>query len=116
MGTFTDKVSDEEVAALHTKIKKLVQETDHYSKKNLLYNTKFIKVNNFSADDDEIKQQRSLIESLLQDRFRRYQIPARWFVLSICLKLAAKNLGTFELSFSKCVELGGRFGMTEDTV
>ena len=116
VGTFVDKVSKEEVAALHTQIKKLVQETDHYTKKNLLYDTKFLEVNNFSAEDDEINQQRSLIENLLRTRFRKYQIPARWLMLSICLKLVAKKLHSFELSLSKCVEIGGRFGMTEETV
>ena len=116
VGTFADKVSDTEVTTLHTQIKNQVQETDHYTKKNLLYDTKFLEVNNFSGKDDELKEQRLLVENVLRTRFKKYQIPARWLILSICLKLVAKKLGTFEVSFSKCVEIGSRFGMTEETI
>ena len=116
-GTFADKVSDKEVAELHHQIKKLVQETDHYTKKNLLYDTKPLKINNYSAENDELKEQRSFIVKLLQRRFRKYQIPARWLMLSICLKLLAQKLNTFELSFTNCVQIGRRcFGMNEETV
>ena len=116
VGTFADKVSDEEVVALHAQIKQQVKETDYYTKKNLLYDTKFLEVDNLSAKDDEIMMQRSLIEGLLRDKFRKYQIPARWLMLSICLKLVAKKLNTFELSFSDCVEIGHHFEMTEEAV
>ena len=116
IGTFADKVNAEEVASLHSQIKQKVQETDHYQKKNLLYDTKFLEVNNLSAKDDEILMQRSLIEGLLRDKFRKYQIPTRWLMLSICLKLVAKKLKTFELSFKDTIKIGSKFGMTEETV
>ena len=116
VGTFADKVSDQEVTTLHTQIKQKLQETDYYKNKSHFFYTKFLEVNNFSARDNEIKEQRSLIEGLLRDRFRKYRIPVRWLMLSICLKLLAKELHTYEISFSDCLAIGSRFEMTEDTV
>ena len=117
VGTFYDQLNNEEVVeSIECQLKEQMQGTDFYDG-GLLSTTKFLRVNNMSAKEEEIDQQRNHIETLLRTRFRKYQIPARWLMLSVCLKLLAKELNTFEVPFSDCVKLGQQmFGMSEKMV
>ena len=117
VGTFYDQLEDEEIVeSIESQLKEQVQGTDFYDD-GLLSTTKFLRVNNMSSKEEVIDQHRNHIENLLRTRFRKYQIPARWLMLSVCLKLLAKELNTYEVSFSDCVKLGQQmFGMSEKMV
>ena len=117
VGTFYDQLKDEEVVeSIESRFKEHVQGIDFYDD-GLLSTTELLRVNNVSAKEGEIDQQRNHIETLLQTRFWKYQIPARWIMLSVCLKLLAKELNTSEVPFSDCVKLGQQmFGMSEKMV
>ena len=69
----------------------------------------FFQVNNKSGSAEEIIRYRKIIQRLLEEKFRKYDIPASWLGLSICLKNLATNRDTYKVSFEDCVELGSRY-------
>ena len=115
VGTFADKVKREDMDDIDRELEKHLQETDFY-KDGLIYDKKFLKVNNMSADEKEITKQRELLETIIQNKIPKYEIPTRWLTLSICLKLLARKKGKHEVSFVDCVKLGKRFEMDEKMV
>ena len=117
VGTFVDKLiqKKENADEIDQQLKGLVEDTDFF-KKGLLYSKECLKVNNYDAEEQEIIEHRSLVEKLLTERFQKFQIPARWLTLSVCLKLLAKKLSTFEVSFKDCVEIGRHSQMSENMV
>ena len=69
----------------------------------------FFQVNNRSGSEEEIARYRKIIQRLVEKKFRKYDIPASWLGLSICLKILATNRDTYKVSFEDCVELGTRY-------
>ena len=100
---------------LITTSKQQLEETD-FVNDGLVYSTSFLQVNNYSASDIEIEHHRNLLKDILEKKFRKYEIPARWLTLSICLKILARKEKRHEVSFDDCVELGSHLGMKEDMV
>ena len=77
----------------------------------------FFQVNNRSGSEEEISRYRKVIQMLVEEKFRKYDIPASWLGLSICLKILATNRDTYKVSFEDCVELGSRhFKLTRQEV
>ena len=116
VGTFKDKIKDEIfIEKLDSQVKVQLDATDFY-KKGLVVQTNFLRVNNYSAPETEIDNQRRLFEGILK-RFPKYVIPTRWLALSICLKLLARIENKYEVSFDDCVKLGKQLlGMKEEMV
>ena len=73
-------------------------------------------VNNLSAEEGEIEKHRDLLEKILKKNFREYEIPAQWLMLSICLKLLARNQKKYHISIDDCVKLGKHFDMDANMV
>ena len=69
----------------------------------------FFQVNNKSGSEQEIARYRKIIQRLVEEKFRKYDIPASWLGLSICLKILSTNRDTYKVSFEDCVELGSRY-------
>ena len=116
VGTFSDEVEDEkELKSIDNQLKKQLEVTDFFNE-GLIHSKSFLRVNNFSAEDSEIQEQRNLLEEILERKFHRYEIPTRWLTLSICLKLLSRREEKFEISFDDCVKLGSRLSMKEDMV
>ena len=115
VGTFRDEIKDDKkLAEVDSQLKKQLEETDFCD--GLIHSKSFLRVNNDSAPELEIKQQRELLEKLLKEKFQRYKIPTRWLILSICLKLLARRENQHHISFDDCVELGRRLGMKREMV
>ena len=117
VGTFKDKIKDENfLEKLDSQVKLQLDATDFY-KKGLVFRTNFLRVNNYSAPETEIEDQRRLFEVIFKQRFHKYVIPTRWLALSICLKLLARVENKYEVSFDDCVKLGNQLlGMKEEMV
>ena len=115
IGTFADKIVNEsELDNIDAQLKQHLEMTDFVDE--LVHTKKFLHVNNYDADDTEIKEHRKLLEDIIEKRFCKYEIPARWLVLSICIKLLARIEGRYEVSFDDCAKLGGCLGMRADMV
>ena len=116
VGTFRDEIKDKNLMdKIDSELKQKLEKTNFFDK-GLLHSTSFLQVNNYSAPKSEIKVHRRLIEDLLEKKFRKYEIPARWLTLSICLKLLAQRERRHEVSFDDCAKLGSRLGMNRGMV
>ena len=73
-------------------------------------------LNNKSGSEQEITRYRKVIQELVEQKFRKYDIPASWLGLSICLKILANKRETYKVSFDDCVELGKHFNMSRQEV
>ncbi|XP_064402940.1 uncharacterized protein LOC135348600 isoform X3 [Halichondria panicea] len=76
----------------------------------------FFRVNNKNGGEKEIVIYRKRLEELIANRFRKYKIPVRWLMLSICLKLLAIEEGGHFVSLKYCNEIGELFEMTSKQV
>ena len=116
IGTFRDEIKDQkQLDSIDRQLKQQLEETDFF-KDGLIYSNSILQVNNFSASETEIENQRKLLEQILETKFQKYQVPIRWLTLSICLKLLARMEKRHIVSFEDCVVLGRRNGMTEEMV
>ena len=116
VGTFRDKINDDkELNDIDEQIKKQLEVTDFF-KDGLIHSKSFLRVDNYSAEENEIEDHRNLLRDIFEKRFHKYDIPTRWLTLSIHLKLLARKERRHEVSFDDCVKLGDRLGMKEDMV
>ena len=116
VGTFRDEIKDEiSLENINSQLEQRLKETDFF-KDGLIHSKSFLEVNNYSAPENEIESHRKLLEDILEKKFRKYEIPTRWLILSICLKLLARLENKHEVSFNDCVRLGSRLGMAEEMV
>ena len=76
----------------------------------------FFQVNNRSGSEKEIARYRKIIQKLVEEKFRKYDIPASWLGLSICLKILAIKKETCEVSFEDCAKLGKHFRLNKEEV
>ncbi|XP_064388252.1 uncharacterized protein LOC135336416 isoform X2 [Halichondria panicea] len=117
VGTFFDEVKNkEEIELTNQQLNERLKGTAFY-KEGLLHRKSFsLLVNNMSAEDSEIEAHRKKLETILTEKFRKYEIPTQWLMLSICLKLLARNQNKYHVSFADCVKLGKYLNMDEDMV
>ena len=121
-GTFADKIDESNsirLTATESTLKSVFEQTafcqsDHISFPNPSHpkhtnSQVFFQVNNRSGSEEEIARYRKIIQRLVEERFRKYDIPASWLGLSICLKILATNRDTYKVSFEDCAELGSRY-------
>ena len=116
MGTFLDEVNDKDIDLSNKQIMKRLEDTAFYKEGLILNNSFTLLVNNMSGDDSEIDNHRKKLEEILTAKFRKYQIPTQWLLLSICLKLLARNQNKYHVSFQDCVKLGEYNNMDEEMV
>ena len=116
VGTFLDKVNDEEIKLTNHQLKERLEETAFYKEGLILRNSFSLLVNNMSAEVSEIEGHRNKLEKILTAKFRKYQIPTQWLMLSICLKVLARNQKKYHVSFADCVKLGKYLDMDEEMV
>ncbi|XP_064386202.1 uncharacterized protein LOC135334795 isoform X2 [Halichondria panicea] len=123
VGTFLDEIQNDlqrNLDKINGQLEERLKNTAFFEE-GLVHRIKLSKddsllVNNVSAKEGEIEKHRDLLEKIPKDYFREYQIPAQWLMLSICLKLLARNQNKYHISFDDCVKLGKHIGMDEDMV
>ena len=76
----------------------------------------FFPVNNQTGTEHEILTYRKMIHDIVEQKFRKYDIPTSWLGLSICLKILATKRHTYKVSLDDCVELGEHFKMNRKEV
>ena len=128
-GTFADKITKEgsqELTKTESSLRLLLKRTKFYQSGLVSFpNPKhpehtdgqvFFRVNNKTGSKEEITRYRKIIQELVEQRFRKYDIPASWLGLSICLKILANNRETYKVSFDDCCELGKHFNLNKQEV
>ena len=129
-GTYADKIITEDnatkLANAETAFKKLLESTTFYRNSLISFpnpanpdhtgSQVFFQVNNQTGSEHEILRYRKLIQEIIEQKFRKYDIPTSWLGLSICLKILATKRETYKVSFDDCVELGEHFKMNQKEV
>ena len=129
-GTFADKIITEDnvtkVANAESALKKLLESTTFYRNSLISFpnpdnpdhagSQVFFQVNNQTGSEHEMLRYRKLIQEIIEQKFRKYDIPASWLGLNICLKILATKRETYKVSFDDCVELGAHFKMNQKEV
>ena len=124
MGTFADLLENndhlqKQVEETEDQLRQCLERTDFYVQDLLEYSDSgrvLFKVNNKSGGQNEVLQYRELLEELIRKKFQKFNIPARWLMFSVCLKLLATKLGQHTVSYSNCLKIGNHFGMSEEIV
>ena len=130
-GTFADKIdtdveTNKTLCETESKLRSLLTSTDFY-KSNLVSfpnpshpdhfdGQVFFRVNNKTGSQEEITQYRKIVQELVEQRFKKYNIPTAWLGLSICLKILASNKETYKVSIEDCIELGKHFKLNKQEV
>ena len=130
-GTFADKIDTSEegnktLFETESSLRSQLTRTDFY-KSNLVSfpnpshpdhfdGQVFFRVNNKTGSQQEITQYRKIIQELVEQRFKKYNIPTAWLGLSICLKILASNQETYKVSIEDCIELGKHFKLNKEEV
>ena len=129
-GTFADKmITEDNVTKLvnaESALKKLLESTTFYRNSLISFpnpanpdhagSQVFFQVNNQTGSEHEILRYRKLIQEIIEQKFRKYDIPASWLGLSICLKILATKRETYKVSLDDCVEIGEHFKMNQKEV
>ena len=130
MGTYADdltsgdkeagKKAKEKVKETNKQLHAKLETTSFYKDDLIEYHKNDLEVlfpiNNKSGGKPEVDKYRQIIECLIKNRFCQYNIPARWLMLSICLKIFAQKKKRAVIEFTDCVEMGKHFKMNEETV
>ena len=126
-GTYADKIITEDnvtkLANAESALKSLLESTTFYQNSLISLpnpanpdhtgSQVFFQVNNQTGSEHEILRYRKLIQEIIEQKFPKYDIPASWLGLSICLKILATKRETYKVSFDDCVELGEHFKMNQ---
>ena len=129
LGTFADKIKEGDNAKLieaESAFKSLLERTD-FCKKNLISFPNpchsdnypgqiFFRVNNKTGSKQEISLYRQIFQELIEEKFRKFDIPTSWLGLGIVMKILARNKETYKVSLSDCVQIGEKFKMTKEMV
>ena len=125
MATFTDEIdphNSDILSETDQQLKKMLQETCFYTD-GLIEYSKPLKgkvlhnINNKSGGKAEVDEFREKIRSLIEKRFHKYKIPARWLSLSMSLRLFAMQNHISVLPLSLCLNIGSKcFKMREEMV
>ena len=130
-GTFADKIdtseeSNKTLFETESSLRSQLTRTDFY-KSNLVSfpnpshpdhfdGQVFFRVNNKTGSQQEITQYRKIIQELVEQKFKKYNIPTAWLGLGICLKILASNKETYKVSIEDCIELGNHFKLNKEEV
>ena len=127
-GTFVDKINEdgrEKLVETESNFWSHLKRTDFYSNHMIslpepspdhFVGQVFFRVNNKTGRRQEIDTYRKIIQELVEQRFKKYNIPASWLGLSICLKILAMKKETCEVSFEDCAKLGKHFRLNKEEV
>ena len=114
MGTFVDALKNEEdsekkVNATEKLLYQQLTNSGYYeliqfsnsSKEEILF-----RIDNKNGGRTEVMDYRSRLKDLMKNKFRKFQIPAKWLKLSICIKILATVEKKQIVSYRDCLEIG----------
>jgi hypothetical protein len=111
VGTYRDKVSQEQFKRKDDLLQRKIKGTPFYEKGIIEFVSEdqlILPVDNISGGQDEIDRIRLLLESIIKKSFEKITIPASWLVLS--LQIRSKRQRT--MSLEKCGQLARKLGIS----
>ena len=122
IGTHLDKLKDQgekELEEINGFLKQLFSNVEFHTQGFLTYPKKdgrvFIPVNNYSGDEEEIKQLQRFLRQIIDDRFGSVPLPSSWLLFHLLLRHRyEKSPGVCTLA--ECRPLAKGCGLDEDDV
>ena len=111
VGTFRDKISEEEFKVKDTNLRKKIKQTEFYSKRIVEYASDkhlMLPLDNMKGGQEEVDMMRKTFETAIMRNFKRVRIPATWLMLNINLRHTGKRT----MSLAECQEMAGKVGIT----
>ena len=130
MGTFADALKEskkdgnlknEEVCKMEQQLKQQLTDTEFYTNDLIAFSdsTKgevLFRVDNKSGGETEVRKYRKLLETFMEKKFKKFNIPTPWLMFSICIKILALHVGKHVVSFDDCVKIGKELHMSKQMV
>ena len=111
VGTFKDKISEEEFKVKDMNLRRKIEQTEFYSKRIVEYASDkhlILPLDNMKGGQEEVDMMRKTFETAIMRNFEKVRIPATWLMLSINLRHTGKRT----MSFAACQEMAGKVGIT----
>ena len=112
IGTYRDKVSEQELDEFDRKLQSSIRSTDFFREDLVQFSSEHrmvLPIDNMYGGDDEIKQVRKFLEEGMKRHFNKLRIPVAWLVLSLCLRKREERTA----SLQSVLQLAGELGMPE---
>ncbi len=111
VGTHKDKVSEEYIASFDKQLQNVIRETDFFTNDIVQFCSEdklVVSLDNMGGGMEEIRQLHQLLESAMENHFKKLKIPAVWLLFSLCLRM--RDVRT--ASLATCLALSNAFNMT----
>ena len=111
VGTFKDKIREEEFKVKDINLRRKIEQTEFYSKRIVEYASDkhlMLPLDNMKGDQEEVDLMRETFETAIMRNFEKVRIPATWLMLSINLRHTGKRT----MSLAECQEMAGKVGIT----
>ena len=110
VGTYKDKVDDQQIFDFDKKLQKVIRSTDCFHKDIVKFCTKdklIIAMDNMNGGKVETKEMHKILEDCMEKYFKKFRIPGVWLLFSHCLCMRAKRTASlgYCLELSKCLKM-----------
>ena len=115
LGTYKDKVSEQEIAEFDKKLQNSIRSTDFFRKNLVQFSSQdrmVLPIDNMHGGEDEIKKVRQFLEEGMKKHFKKLSIPAPWLILSLYLREREERTA----SLQSVLQLAGELGIDEREV
>ena len=111
VGTFKDKISEEEFKVKDMNLRRKIEQTEFYSKRIVEYASDehlMLPLDNMTGGQEEVDMMKETFKAAIMNNFEKVRIPATWLMLSINLRHTEKRT----MSLAVCQEMAGKVGIT----
>ena len=131
MGTFADallkeskkdgNLKNEEVYKMEQQLKQQLTDTEFYTNDLIAFSdsTKgevLFRIDNKNGGETEVRKYRKLLETFMERKFKKFNIPTPWLMFSICIKILALHEEKHDILFDDCVKIGKKLHMSKQMV
>ena len=115
VGTFRDRITEEEFKEKDSILQKKIEQTEFYLRDIVLFasvNHLILPVDNLNGGKEEVDGMREIFENAILRNFKKVRIPATWLMLSINMR----HTGKCTISLTECRHIASKLGITATTL
>ena len=111
VGTFRDKITEEEFKEKDRILSEKIKQTEFYSRGIVQYASAkhlILPLDNLKGGQEEVDMMRETFETAITRNFKKVRIPATWLMLSINMRHTGKRT----MTLTECRYIAGKLGIT----
>ena len=111
VGTFKDKITEEEFREKDRILSEKIKQTEFYSRgivERASAEHLILALDNLKGGQEEVDMMRDTFETAITRNFKKVRIPATWLMLSINMRHTGKRT----MTLTECRDLAGKLGIT----